>query len=81
MRHRMAAATNATASASRTTARHRAMWLGNAPPVRREPWEDVGGSRIAPFVVTAGVRFVSALIWNFLIDAEKPLIQDQAAGS
>jgi sugar phosphate permease len=34
------------------------------------------GSWIAPFVVTAGVLVIGALIWTFLIDAEKPLIQE-----
>ena len=31
------------------------------------------GSWITPFVVT--VLFIGALIWSFLIDGEKPLIQ------
>ena len=34
------------------------------------------GSWIAPFLVTAGVLVIGALIWSFLIDAEKPLIQE-----
>ena len=39
------------------------------------------GSWITPFVVTAGVLFIGALIWSFLIDAEKPLIPALPRGS
>ena len=37
-------------------------------------------SSITLFVVTAGVLFIGALIWNFLIEAEKPLIQELLRG-
>ena len=39
------------------------------------------GSWITPFVVTAGVLFIGALIWSFLIDAEKRLIPALPRGS
>jgi hypothetical protein len=39
------------------------------------------GGGITPFVVTAGVLFIGALIWSFLIDAEKPLIPLLPRGS
>jgi sugar phosphate permease len=39
------------------------------------------GSWIAPFVVTAGLLVIGALIWSFLIDADKPLIQELPSAS
>jgi sugar phosphate permease len=39
------------------------------------------GSWVTPFVVTAGVLVIGALIWSFLIDAGKPLIQELPRGS
>jgi MFS family permease len=39
------------------------------------------GSWITPFVVTAGVLVIGAMIWSFLIDAEQPLIPELPPGS
>jgi hypothetical protein len=36
---------------------------------------------VTSFVVTAGVLVIGALISSFLIDAEKPLIQELPRGS
>jgi sugar phosphate permease len=39
------------------------------------------GSWITPFVVTAAVLVIGALIWSFLIDAGKPLVDGPPLGS